>query len=336
MRWQVGVRYDRMDSALVSKPSSSFAPGDQYNGQLPVYVDPSVIKRLSRLHSGISSLHIALEWAWIIAAACLCWRYWHPALYVLTVAFIGARQHALIVLTHEAAHYRLFRNRVLNDWVGELFTAWPFVVVSMQAYRRNHLPHHRHINTELDPDWMRKQTPDWVFPTSRGQLFKALLLDAVGIGFLKFVLVALRFPGGSKDAHAPRARAFALGRLAFLVSAATAITWLHGWTQFLLFWVVPHVTWMQLCFHVRSIAEHFAITDKSGLAQTRTVIPNWFDRVFVLPKNANYHLEHHMYPSVPFYRLTELHRLLLEQPGFRESAHFTRGYFGVLRECIKQ
>lgn len=309
---------------------------DNYAGELPVRLDPIVLKRLSQLRPFVSSAHIALEWSMMLVAAVLCWRFWHPALYVLTVAFIGARQHALIVLAHEAAHWRLFRKRAVNDWLGELLLAWPFVFFTMQAYRRNHLPHHRHINTDQDPDWVRKQNAEWHFPMKRSQLARLLLLDVLGVGFAKFVIVASRLPR-KQGAEAPQDRAFKIGRLVFLLTSAVAISMLKLWIPFLLFWVVPYITWMQLCFHVRSIAEHFAIRGRSGIyAQTRTVMPTWFDRVFVLPKNANYHLEHHLFPSVPFYRLPELHRELMSQPSYRESAHVTRGYFGVLRECTQQ
>jgi fatty acid desaturase len=330
------VEWDARMAADASTVTHTQIPSDDYAGELPLRIDPAAIRRLSQLRPFISSAHIALEWALIVGAAWLCWHFWHPALYVLTVAFVGARQHALIVLAHEAAHWRLFRRRAVNDWVGELLLAWPFVVFTMQAYRRNHLPHHRHINTAEDPDWVRKQTPAWRFPMPALQLARMLLLDALGVGFVQFIVVASKLPA-ARDTDAPQARAFSRGRLAFLLATAIALSALHAWKQYLLFWVVPYVTWMQFCFHVRSIAEHFAMRGASGVyAQTRTVLPTWFDRVFILPKNANYHLEHHLFPSVPFYRLPELHRLLMEQPSYRDSAHITRGYLGVLRECTQQ
>jgi fatty acid desaturase len=55
----------------------------------------------------------------------------------------------------------------------------------------------------------------------------------------------------------------------------------------------------------------------------------------VAPKNVNYHLEHHFYPSVPFYRLPQLHRTLMSKSEFKESVHITKSYLGVLRECIR-
>jgi fatty acid desaturase len=325
-----------MERSVHEGSSSISTSSDHYEGDVPERIDPATIRQLSQLQPARSTAHIAMEWFLIGSAASACWFFWNPALYLITVAFIGARQHALIVLAHDAAHYRLFRHRGINDWVGEIFLAWPFVLFTMQAYRRNHFPHHRYINTDRDPDWIRKQTPEWKFPKRAIDLAGLLLLDAIGVGFFKFALTAAKLPSPPNVDDTRRHRLFSLVRILFLGVTAVLISFLHLWTQYILFWIIPYVTWMQLCFHVRSIAEHFAIHGKSGLyAQTRTVIPTWFDRVFVLPKNANYHLEHHLFPSVPFYRLPQLHRLLMDRPSYRNSAHLTKGYHRVLLECTQ-
>jgi fatty acid desaturase len=170
----------------------------------------------------------------------------------------------------------------------------------------------------------------------RWELARLLILDLLGVGFAKFVIVAIRLPR-SAAADDSQGKAFKRGRLVFLGATIVTLSVLHLWLPYLLFWVVPYITWMQLCFHVRSIAEHFAIYGKTGVyAKTRTVLPTWFGRVFVLPKNANYHLEHHLFPSVPFYRLPELHRRLMNLPSYRDSVHISRGYLDVLRECTQQ
>ncbi len=63
------------------------------------------------------------------------------------------------------------------------------------------------------------------------------------------------------------------------------------------------------------------------------MIYNRLERILVAPLNVGYHLEHHLYPSVPFYRLEELHRRLMRVDVFRNQARITRGVNGVIREC---
>ena len=72
----------------------------------------------------------------------------------------------------------------------------------------------------------------------------------------------------------------------------------------------------------------------SAYPRTRTTQPTWLERIFLAPKNVNYHIEHHFFPSVPFYRLPELHAILMSKPGYREGAHVTRTYWGVLEESV--
>src|SRR5688572_31188908 len=43
---------------------------------------------------------------------------------------------------------------------------------------------------------------------------------------------------------------------------------------------------------VRSIAEHFAIENDHAYTKSRTTLPSFLERVFVAPRNVNFHLEH--------------------------------------------
>src|SRR3954451_24130467 len=122
---------------------------DEYFGQIPDAIPTETIRELSGLSPFRSTLHIALGWCYIIGAIWLCHRFWHPALYVLTVLFLGARIHGMMMIMHDGSHYRLFRNRTLNDTVAELLLSWPFFI-SLQRYRAFHFLHHHHLGEEKD------------------------------------------------------------------------------------------------------------------------------------------------------------------------------------------
>ena len=87
-------------------PLASDRPDDYINGS-PLRLPPDVLHQLSQLSPGRSALHIAVEWLAIALAIAVCQVAWSWPLYVVAVAFIGARQHALAILMHEGAHYRL-------------------------------------------------------------------------------------------------------------------------------------------------------------------------------------------------------------------------------------
>src|SRR5207244_1504837 len=93
-------------------------------------------------------------------------------------------------------------------------------------------------------------------------------------------------------------------RYAFFVAAAAALTALGGWRGFLLYWVVPYCTWHMTIQYARLICEHSAVdSDDPAYRVTRSTLPGPAGRALVLPRHIGYHLAHHLYPSVPFYRL---------------------------------
>jgi len=299
----------------------------------PIKLSKQQLHALSEVNPFISTCHILLEWTAVVLAATLCYHFWNPLLYLASVAFIGARQHALLILMHDGTHYRLFRNRRLNDWVTEVLLAWPHLV-TMRSYRDNHLAHHNYVNTEWDPDWMRKKdNAEWHFPQSARSLLGIFLRDLVGIGGVNLIRLAASL---SSTASAP-SKAFVRSRLAFYVTVISGLIAAGCGKALVLYWVVPFFTWLVLIMRIRSIAEHFAIEGKSGTyGQTRTTRAGLLARLFIAPKNVNYHIEHHFFPSVPFYRLPQLHSLLMSNDEFARGVHITQSYSKMLLECLRQ
>jgi fatty acid desaturase len=288
---------------------------------------PEAVRALSALNPWVSSAHIAGEWLAIAGAVALCTHFWHPALYAVAVLFIGARQHALGILMHDAAHYRLFADKRLNDAVANLFLAWP-ILYAMAGYRRNHLAHHAHLNTEADPNWARKTDAEWDFPQPASRMAWALAKEGLGLNLARRFRVL--------GEHAKQSGGKAWARYAFYGVVVGLVAFQGWWAPFLLYWVVPLATWLQVVLRVREIADHSGTANTHDLNRTRTVYLAWWERLFVASKHINYHIEHHLYPGVPFYRLPKLHALLLEHPTYRAEAHRTHGYWAVLRECIRR
>ena len=54
-------------------------------------------------------------------------------------------------------------------------------------------------------------------------------------------------------------------------------------------------------------------------------IPTFLEALFILPRNIGYHIEHHWYPSVPFYNLPAFHARLMEDGSYRANANVHHG-----------
>lgn len=109
--------------------------GDERIVQPVARLDPQLVKELSQLRPWITVAHIAREWLFILAPIILCIQYWSLWLYVAVVIWIGARQHALGILMHEGTHYRITKNRLLNELIGHVFLAFP-TLGSMSGFAR--------------------------------------------------------------------------------------------------------------------------------------------------------------------------------------------------------
>jgi len=130
-------------------------------------------------------------------------------------------------------------------------------------------------------------------------------------------------------------RTFAIGATLVAVAAIALqlalpglMLWVGGWTGLVLYfvlWVLPAVTVLQAILRLRAICEHGATADLSTpLTAARTHLPRfnaaWLvARPMLFPHHVNYHVEHHLYPAVPHYRLKQLRRVLASR-GLLEGA----------------
>ncbi len=95
--------------------------------------------------------------------------FWAIPITLLAITLIGAVQQRLATLTHEAAHYMLFHNRLLNELASEWFCMFP-IFGTTHSYRVQHLGHHQFPNDpERDPDFvqMTRSGHRFRFPMSR-------------------------------------------------------------------------------------------------------------------------------------------------------------------------
>ena len=157
------------------------ARGDALQASLrpKVRLNPEKLREWSRPAWSWALVHLFGELLGMLSAVALAVHWPNPASWLFAMVWVGARQHALLVFMHEATHGRLVPSRWWNDRIGEVVLAWPFFI-SMHAYRKEHWAHHRHVNTERDPDWARTHAAnarDWHTPLTPRHLFTLLGRD---------------------------------------------------------------------------------------------------------------------------------------------------------------
>lgn len=278
---------------------------------------------------------IAGSWL-VISGALAALVYWpHPLVFAGAVIVLGGRQLALAVAMHEAAHGTLFRTRWLNERLTDWLCAAP-VWSDVARYRKHHLGHHAHTGTERDPDLALAP----IDPMTRSSLVRKLARDVTGIAGLRrlaaLVLMdaeLLTYNVGGAVRWNRRGAWFhtkAFVRHTYkvvLVNAALAFA--LGWLY--LAWVVAWFTTFGLFLRIRMLAEH-ACTERTSdqLRNTRTTHASLLARATVAPLHVNYHLEHHLLPTTPWFRLPALHRTLASR-GHLPARATASSYIDVLR-----
>ncbi|HVM98221.1 MAG TPA: fatty acid desaturase family protein, partial [Candidatus Acidoferrales bacterium] len=122
------------------------------------------IQELREMHDWRSWASLAVDWGLVFASFGLVAYAPNLLTILIALAVIGTRQLGLSVLMHEAAHRTLFKNRTLNDWVGNWLCAFP-VWSDLRPYRNYHLQHHAKNWTSEDPD-IGLPTPFPITPAS--------------------------------------------------------------------------------------------------------------------------------------------------------------------------
>ncbi|HUO90553.1 MAG TPA: fatty acid desaturase family protein [Rhizomicrobium sp.] len=297
-------------------PTTSFTPEEMAS-----------VRARSHVTGMLCVLH---AWA-VIGAAMAVYALWpNPLTFVAAVIVIGSRQLGLAILMHDAAHGVLMKTKRLNEWVGQWLLAYP-TMGDMISYRHYHLVHHRRTQQPDDPDLPLSAK----FPITRTSFRRKMVRDLTGqTGFKQRKAQFLRSLGQPGMTFAQRAVFFwdRIGRQYAVQLAILALMTAFGKPHyFLMFWVLPNITWHMAITRIRNIAEHAMVPDNDDVFRNaRTTYASWWVRALVAPYWVNYHVDHHLMFYVPCYNLTKLHALLLAK-GYGPKMEIQPDYLTMLK-----
>jgi len=275
-------------------------------------------------------------WGVILGTWTLAVAYPHPLWILLAIPIIGARQLGLGILGHDGAHFLLYRNKRVNDWVCEWIFNRPLLGASIVPYRNYHLNHHRYTQQQNDPD-LPLSAP---FPITRSSFRRKVVRDLTGQTAVKQKWAGIRAAFGPSSQ--PWSERVVRGAKRLGPNLAINAVFLLGfalagkWYLYFLLWIVPDLTWHPLISRIRNIGEHGAVPDNDDrLRNTRTTHAGWLARAFVAPYFVNYHLEHHLLVSCPCHRLPEMHRLLIGK-GIGPRMELKPSYWAMLEHAVSK
>lgn len=307
------------------------------------YLSPEELRQLSKSSTLKSWLHIAFDWLLITATFWLTVEFPHPVVYFLTFWLMARHQLALAILMHDGAHRRLFPTIRSNDVICQIFCASP-LLFSMYSYQKLHLKHHRNPLAADDPDLSLIGG----YPISKTSFLRKLFRDAIGLSYFKFIRyfihMAQQSPAQKNDGQISKLKTKSTNFLSFplIVISVLFVNVLlfsslyslgHGWL-YLTHWLLPMFTALQVLLRIRGVAEHAGYQPNPDQRLNARTVVNPLQTFFFAPHNVNYHIEHHLYPGIPFYNLPKTHKIFIERNVIpKQNLYY--GYRSILREIIR-
>jgi beta-carotene hydroxylase len=248
-----------------------------------------------------AAFHFAVYAAGIAAIPLLS----HPLALAAVAVLLANQLHALTILQHDCGHGSAYASKGLNLWVGRFFAF--FIFLPFTAFQEVHKWHHWFLgDPERDPD-------EWYYAGGPRQLwFREMLFMPY------FTIVPLLRYGAS-------VRYRVLRELFVHVAVWSALVMLlarAGRYDILIWGVLAPMA--GLAFVISPISrgfEHFPLTgmprghrDRQDLHKNSVTLTS--PVLGFLWVNITFHVEHHLFPRMPFFALPAAHRILRKRNAY--------------------
>jgi fatty acid desaturase len=275
-------------------------------------IDSETLKELRRpdfFKTCLRSLFILSLYAFLGAVG-IWWNVWW--VWLIVWWFQGCIFGGFFNACHEGIHAYLGKSPLVNRLAG-IFWSSP-ILLNFTLFKHFHLDHHRYVNLQGDPESPRVFSNIWDYVQR---------LTGTSL-YIPFWIMTVRaafgcFPGfiGSeklrRDVHLDN---IALLVWLLIIAIATVL-----WTDYTirLYWIPLAVFFGPMEFLLGCIEHYGCDQEADVLCNTRSMTSNFLLRYILW--NANYHAEHHAYPSVPSHNLPRLHLLVGDRFKFREQSY---------------
>lgn len=234
-------------------------------------------------------------------------------------------------ICHEFLHNNVFKSKTLNVFFFKLFSLLNWTNYSFSL--TSHWEHHFHTLSSKDPKNTIRR------PLSLKDFLFFLLFDMRSSYFrLKYLvlnslnIIPTTFLKSYPDFQNTKREICLTAR--FIIGFHFLLISLFVFTNS--FWLILFVNLAPFCFtflnKIFAISQHFGKSENSNIFySTRTFVANKY--LMFLYANMNYHIEHHLYPSIPYYNLPLIHSLIKEKNDYPS---YSTGLLELFKELDSQ
>ena len=220
--------------------------------------------------------------------------------YLAACLINGTSGYFLFSPMHDAIHSSVGRSKKLNLWVGRITFLYFSSLVAFELMRFIHFRHHRNANGPGDEaDHVVQSGPAWLRP------LKWPFID---------LIYGWKYLGYWKDRPKSETRSVIIMFLTTLVVWPWLI--INGYLmELLMFWIIPQrISFFFISFifvYLPHVPNEISEKEDAYRATSIREGMEWF--LSPLMMYQNYHLVHHLYPNVPFYRLVKIWNSRLDE-----------------------
>jgi fatty acid desaturase len=283
--------------------------------------------QLVAFHAKDATRHLAIAARQFAILALTTWALisiTNPLIWIPLAFVQGFTVFNFTVLLHEVVHHTIFASR---RPLAERALGWLYAVpsgISASQFTRWHLDHHAELGSDEDPKRHH------LSPKVNARWFKLLYCSPA---LFPIYFRAARKESATYPAALQRRIAFERQvSIAAHLSVLALIWTLAGSGAALRAYIVPVFFIFPIAFTLNRLGQHYDI-DPTDTAKWGTLMRgHWFwDFAFL---NSNYHLEHHYFSGVPFYRLPALQRAMA--PFYERHRMRWQNYSGLVYGWLVQ
>ena len=230
----------------------------------------------------------------LLAATAITWYYALLGILPIGVGCVinGVLAYGLFSVAHDGTHRAISSTSWVNELAGGIGLFFLFPYAPMPVARWIHMQHHRFTNAETDPDRFTHDSPVWQIPI-RWSNFD-----------LYYLVYFAKHGGKVRDKHLPLVLGYVIA-----VAAIVAIASVLGYGyEIVMLWLLPTRIALFLVSLAFVFLPHYPgiVLQDEDPFMASTMRMGWEWLLTPLLVYQNYHLIHHLYPTVPFYKMHDV------------------------------
>lgn len=217
--------------------------------------------------------------------------------YYIAFIFCVMASYFSFTVMHEGSHNSICKNTIVNDVIGIMSSILVSPFSSFYAFKYIHKHHHIHVNTHLDPDF-------WISHSKTFPIMQSILQIPY-----YYVYIIRRYINGKMRYYLFLVCLYQVVIVTLTFSTMFALKFYYSLSIIYYYIFLPSIISVPILSFMLTYIPHR--NEGPGKYENTSIIQIEFIPEFItniIMCNQNYHIIHHLNPSIPFYNYQSYYR----------------------------